>query len=153
MISWNEECCLKKWLKKLVFFLVLLPWSELLEIYRYQIWAENIKSWSQFWYLLWLRIPHKSIACQNLWSLMVLPGYQPPQKPLICLTPRLSLSGSYYHRIELRTVIVFLNFCISLYSSSKSLKYVGDLKAEFRADRLEFKIITPPYCNLLLKAQ
>ena len=48
--------------------------------------------------------------------------------------------------------MVLLNFCINLNSGSKSLKYVGDLKTGFKSDRLEYKIISPPYCNLVLKA-
>ena len=35
-----------------------------------------------------LRLPHKNLICQNLWSLVGLPEYHPAQKPLICLTYR-----------------------------------------------------------------
>lgn len=34
---------------------------------------------------LW-RLPHKNLACQNLWSLVRLSRYQPVRNPLICLT-------------------------------------------------------------------
>ena len=30
--------------------------------------------------------PHKNLTCQNLWSLVGLPGYQPAGKSVICLT-------------------------------------------------------------------
>ena len=33
-----------------------------------------------------LKLPYKNQACQNLWSLVGLPGYLPIEKPLICLT-------------------------------------------------------------------